>query len=177
MSTPKKFLLGVFDNEHHMKEAAVEIKKSGVKIFDIFTPFPLHGLDELLDIKRTRLPYVTFLAGLTGATFAICFQTWTHSFSWPLKIGGKPYFSLPAYIPITFELTVLFGAFISVFAFLFRSRLFPRPEFKNIHPRVTNDQFVIALEQTAQLNEEKMRTILKSHHAVEVKTTDYEVCS
>lgn len=141
-----RFILGIFKDEHDMVEAAKYLVNKDIKIFDIFTPFPVHGLDDLLGIKRTRLPIVTFLAGLTGLITAIGFQYWVSVVTWPINVGGKAFNSLAAFIPVAFEITVLFGAFITIFAFLFRSKLFPKFGKGVIYKDATQDSFVIALE-------------------------------
>lgn len=138
------YLLGVFQDEHEMLHAAQELKKNKIAIHDIYTPFPVHGLDEVLNITRSRLPYVAAIAGTIGLSLALYFQYWVSVIDWPINVGGKPFNSFAAFIPVAFEITVLFGAFITVFAFLFRSKLLPIFSDKVFHPGVTQDKFVIA---------------------------------
>ena len=121
----KKYLVGIFTDEHDMLHAAQDLRKSKIEIHDIYTPFPVHGLDEVLSIKRSRLPYVTAVAGSIGLTLALYFQYWVSAVDWPINVGGKPFNSFAAFVPIAFEITVLLGAFATVFAFLFRSKLIP----------------------------------------------------
>ena len=141
----KKYLLGVFDDEHDMIKAATELRSKKIPIHDIYTPFPVHGLDSLLDIRRTRLPVVTFIAGFIGCSFALLFQYWVSVVDWPINVGGKSYNSFAAFIPVAFEITILFGAFITVFAFLFRNKLSPLLQNTIIHPGASQDKFVISL--------------------------------
>ncbi|MCM2348819.1 MAG: DUF3341 domain-containing protein [Bacteriovoracaceae bacterium] len=140
-----KYLLGVFHDEHDMIHAAKALKKSKIVIHDIYTPFPVHGLDQYLDIKPTRLPVVTLVAGTTGLVLALLFQYWVSVIDWPINVGGKPFNSFAAFIPVAFEITVLFGAFITVFAFLMRSKLAPVFSSGIMHSGATQDKFVIAL--------------------------------
>ncbi len=142
----KKYLLGVFHDEHDMIRAAQELRKSDISIFDIYTPFPVHGLDQYLEIKPTRLPVVTFIAGTAGLVLALLFQYWVSVIDWPINVGGKPFNSFAAFIPVAFEIMVLFGAFITVFAFLLRSKLVPMFSGSIMHTGATQDKFVIALE-------------------------------
>lgn len=140
----KKYLVGIFEDEHSMVHAAKELKKSNVLIHDIYTPYPVHGLDGILDITRSRLPYVTGIAGGIGLTIALSFQYWVSVVNWPINVGGKPFNSFVAFVPVAFEITVLLGAFITVFAFLFRSKLIPLLSKNIIHAGATQDKFVVA---------------------------------
>ena len=142
----RRFLIGTFSDEMGMIHAAEKIRKKNIDIFDIYTPFPVHGIDHLLDIKRSRLPIICFFAGGIGLAFAIWFQIWTSKASWPLNVGGKPFNSFPAFIPVAFEITVLFGALITVAAFFFRVRLFPGAPAEIPSLRVTDDRFAIVVE-------------------------------
>lgn len=166
----KKYLLGVFVDELEMLHAAHELKKSKIEIHDIFTPFPVHGLDEVLNITRSRLPYVTAIAGGTGLTLALIFQYWVSVIDWPINVGGKPFNSFAAFVPIAFEITVLFGAFISVFAFLGRSKLVPVFTANIMHEGATQDKFVIALAlKDASIDTNNISKTLTSLGASEVE--------
>lgn len=140
-----KYLLGVFDDEHDLIHAAEDLKGRKIPIFDIYTPFPVHGLDGILDIKRTRLPVVTMIAGTVGCFFALFFQYWVSVIDWPIIVGGKAHNSFAAFIPVAFEITILFGAFITVFAFFYRNKLAPIVQNSVMHIGASQDKFVIAL--------------------------------
>lgn len=165
----RKYLLGVFNDEHDMVHAAQELKKAQVSIHDIFTPFPVHGLDGLLDIKRTRLPVVTMIAGTIGCSFALLFQYWVSVVNWPINVGGKAFNSFAAFIPVAFEITILFGAFITVGAFFFRAKLKPLLSPSVYHPGATQDKFVIALDANGSLDLDKASSTLKSFGASDVE--------
>lgn len=139
----KSYLVGIFDNEDNLLHAGKKLKESNLTIYDFYTPFPVHGLDDIQNIERTRLPFVTFIAGATGLTIAILFQVWTSAFDWPINVGGKPMLSIPAFIPVTFELMVLFGALVSVLAFFIRSNLYPSKETIIFDRRQLDDRFVV----------------------------------
>lgn len=166
----KRFIVGHFEDEEKLVAAAVSLKKEGLKIYDFFTPFPVHGLDEILDISRSRLPVVTFFMGLFGLILAIGFQVWTSAFDWPINVGGKSMLSIPAFIPVAFELTILFGALSTVAAFLWKAKLFPTKEIELIHTKQTDDLFVIVLENIGSTHDfEKIDRILKNEGASEVR--------
>ncbi len=143
----KRYLVGIFDSEVETLTATKELIAKNIRVDEVFSPYPIHGIDEVLGIKRSRLPIVCFIAGLIGFSIALFFQTWVFTDSWPMIVGGKPFNALPAFIPVTFELTVLIGGLTTVAAFLFRSKLFPMQSVSLIDPLLTDNHFVIAIEQ------------------------------
>jgi len=153
----KKFLFAIFETEETLLKAAQGLKKRAIKIFDIFTPYAVHGLDEAMGLKRSWLPIVCFFAGASGCVLALWLQIWTSAVSWPINVGGKPFNSLPAFIPITFEMTILFAGLITTAAFFMRSKLFPGKPAIIFNHRVTDDRFVIAIKEPF---DEKMITEL-----------------
>ncbi len=166
----KKLILGVYDNEKTLMRAIKSIRGNEVKLRDVFTPYPVHGLDDVMGIKPSRLPIVSFIAGAIGAASALYFQYWTVGVSWKLNIGGKPPFALPSFIIITFETMVLSAALIMVGAFFLRSKLFPTFNTDVIHPGATNDQFIIAIDpQNNDVEEDKIKTMLKDNGASDVQ--------
>jgi len=106
----KHYIIGVFGDEEPLLEAVKEVRASGTRIHEVYTPFPVHGLDELLGYKRSRLPKAAFLFGCLGFTLAITMQTWMLGIDWPMNIGGKPALAWPDFVPVSFELTVLITA-------------------------------------------------------------------
>ena len=116
-------VVGYFNNENNLLEAAKATYSAGYKNFDTISPFPIHGMDDAMGLKRSIIPWVTFFAGLTGCVFATWFQWWTSAVDYPLNIAGKPFFSLPAFVPIIFEITVLFAGLASFGAVLLLCRL------------------------------------------------------
>jgi hypothetical protein len=153
-------LQAAFEDETALLRATHAVRRAGVEIADAFTPYPVHGLEEAMGLRRSRLTWVCFAAGLTGAASAIGFQIWTSAVSWPLNVGGKPFASIPAFIPVTFELTVLSAALASAFFFFFRSRLYPGRAAAP-PPRVTDDRFVLVVADS-----ETARRLLASAGAV-----------
>ncbi len=174
----KQFVVGIFEDETNLVHAAEDVVAKGIDIYDIYTPFPVHGLDDLLKIKRTRLPYVTFLAGGAGLAVALTLQIWTSAVDWPLNISGKPYISTLAFIPISFELTVLFGALTTVLMFFVAAKLFPTKKAVLLDLRQTDYTFVLAVEKTGNVNETTLTEVLKKHGATSVvtKSEDFDGC-
>jgi membrane protein implicated in regulation of membrane protease activity len=159
-----------FDDEVPLLQAVKILRESKEIITDVLSPFPVHGLDEALSIKRSRIPVVGFIFGALGAILAFGFQAWVFTVSYPLIIGGKPFFSVPTFIPITFEVTVLFAGLSMVAALLIRSRLKPDISFKPVDERITDDRFVIlvdAADEKTTLN--RVKSLLSGIHTLEIR--------
>ncbi|MHA6249004.1 DUF3341 domain-containing protein [Pontibacter sp. CAU 1760] len=165
----KKFILGIYEDEDVLLHAIENIRAAGTKIYEVFSPYPIHGIDDVLGIKRSRLPIVAFFGGLTGMSFALWMQIWMLGFDWPMIIGGKPHIALPSFIPVTFELTVLFAAFSMVIAFFIVSNLKPSLRVNMLDKRSTDDKFVMAIEVKEGVTDlEALNKLLRSNGAVEV---------
>lgn len=157
----KRVVTGYFKDETDLKSAISKLQENNVEIADVFTPFPVHGLERLLKYRRSHIPKVGFWAGVLGTISALAFQIWVNTIDYPIIFGGKPYTSLPSYIPVAFELTVLFSSFAMVFAFLIRSNLGAGAKNKIFDPQVTDDRFLILLEPPGE--EEGQINTLKEH--------------
>ena len=159
-----------FDDEVPMLEAVRLLRANKELIIDVLSPFPVHGLDEALSIKRSRIPVGGFIFGALGAILAFGFQAWVFTVSYPLIIGGKPFFSVPTFIPITFEVTILFAGLSMVAALLIRSKLKPDIRFKALDERITDDKFVILVnindDQTAL---QRITTLLSGIKTLEIR--------
>lgn len=166
----KKFVVGNFYDEAVLFPAVKQVRKQGYKIHDVYTPFPIHGLDAAMGLRDTSLHTAGFIYAITGTTVAVSFITWVLTTDWPLNIGGKPFFSLPAWIPITFELTVLFSAVGMVLTFCYLCQLAPFVKKDHFHLRATDDTFVMAIECTDKTNEAEVQQFLESMGAAEVTT-------
>lgn len=161
-------VFGLFSTPGEIMKAAEACKNSQYRGYDCYTPFPVHGLDDAMGLKRSRLPYVTFFCGIAGATIGFGWQAWMHSSLYLLNIGGKPLFSWPAYIPITFEMTVLLGAHLMVAAFWIVNR-FPNTKPKILHPGLTSDKFGLFIPtESPHYNEEEVVHFIKELGASEV---------
>jgi len=142
-------LLAEFDTTRALTRAAEAVRDAGYRRWDCYSPFPIHGLDRAMGLRDTRLPWLVLLAGITGAGSAILMQWWMNAKDYPYLISGKPLFSLPANIPVAFEVTVLFSALTAVLALFMFNRLpqFYHPVFRSRRfKRVTCDRFFIAIE-------------------------------
>jgi len=164
----KKFVVGNFDDEEVLFPAVKKVRRAGYKIHDVFTPFPIHGLDKAMGLRDTSLHIAGFCYGITGTMTAVGFITWALTIDWAINFGGKPYFSLPAWIPITFELTVLFAAVGMVLTFCWLCQLAPFVKKDHFNPRSTDDTFVMALEITGKTNEQEAIAFLNSVGAKQV---------
>ena len=166
----KKFVVGCFDDEATLFPAVKQVRTAGYKIKDVYTPFPVHGLDHALGMRETSLHTAGFIYGITGTTTAISCISWIFTKDWPLNIGGKPNFAFPAWIPIAFELTVLCAAVGMVLTFLYICQLAPSLKRHHFHPRATDDLFVMVIECTDKMNEEELKSFLVSVGAQEINT-------
>jgi len=164
----KKFVVGCFDDEKVLFPAVKNVRKAGYKIHDVYTPFPMHGLDHAMGIRETSLHTAGFIYAAMGTTTALAGIGWIFTKDWPLNIGGKPHFSLPAWIPITFELTVLFSAVGMVLTFCYLCNLAPFVKKHHFHLRATDDLFVMAIECTDKTNDAEVQAFLKNAGAMEV---------
>jgi hypothetical protein len=135
-------IMAEFDTATQLVDAARQVRDAGYKKTDAFSPFPLHEIDEALGIKRSVLPYLIFCGGITGLVSALGLVYFVHVVDFPIIVGGRPHFSLPAFIPPMFELTILFSAFTAVFGMLFLNKL-PSP----YHPVFNVPRFALATRE------------------------------
>ncbi len=164
----KKFAVAAYDDEEVLFPAVKSVRKKGYKIHDIYTPFAVHGLDEAMGLKGTDLHIAGFIYGLCGTSTAIGFISWIYCSDWPINYGGKPHFALPAWIPVTFELTVLFAAVGMTLTFCYLNQIMPGVKKHVFHPRQSDDLFVMAIEIGKHGNEQEVTNFLKSTGAKEV---------
>lgn len=156
----------LFDTPDSIIEASKKVNAAGYKKFDVNTPYPVHGMDSAMGLKPTRLGFVTLAFGFSGAIFIMLFMWWTLSQNYPMIIGGKPFFAMPAFIPITFETTVLLGALSTVFGMI--AAFFNLPN--NNHPlhdtnymrSVSSDKYGLVIEADDKLFDEvKVKGLFK----------------
>lgn len=163
-------IFGHFTDEHDLLEGIKELQEKKIQIQDVRTPFPVHGLDAVLKLRRSHLPKIAFFAGAVGGTLGLLFQIWVFTQGWPLNFGGKPFMSIPSFIPVTFELTVLFAAYTMGIAFLIRSQLGPGAEPDILDELVTDDHFQIILTpESNDLTDEELQQALSGIGAMDVK--------
>jgi len=170
-----KFITGVFSDDETVLKAARSLRGNDIKIHEVYSPFPIHGIDEVLGYKRSRLPRAAFLFGTLGLFLALLMQFWMMGIDWPMIIGGKNFASLPPFIPVTFELTVLISALGMVGVFMLASDLKPYKKPKIFDLRITDDKHVIAIELAQnEGNEGKIKEVLGSGGAEEVNEITFD---
>ena len=170
----KKFITGNFYDEAVLFPAVKKVRRAGYKLHEIFTPFPIHGLDKAMGLRDTGLDRAGFIYGITGTTTAVGFITWALTIDWQLNIGGKPFFALPAWIPITFELTVLFASIGMVLTFCYLCQIAPFVKKDHFNLRSTDDTFVMVLECSDKTNEADTINFLQSMGAADVQVVHKE---
>jgi hypothetical protein len=161
----------IFDDEEPLMSVAKSFHSKGIFIKDVFTPFPVHGLDAAIGVPRTRIAICAFLYGLTGAALATLMMWYMMVNDWPTDVGGKPsfayYMNVPAFIPITFESTVLCAAHGMVITYYLRCWMLPGVKAKNPDPRTTDDKFMMVIEAKEE-EKANIESMLKSGGASEV---------
>lgn len=170
----KKFVVATFDDEKVLFPAVKNVRKSGLKIHDVYTPFAVHGLDHELGLRDTSIHTAGFIYGISGTITALSFMSWVFTSDWPINFGGKPFLSLPAFIPITFELTVLFAAVGMVLTFCYICQLAPFVKKHHFSSRATDDTFVMAIECNSKTNTDEVIDKLKTLGALNVEVQNAE---
>ena len=169
-----RVIQAMYNDDDILMDAVKEVRAANHHIAEVYTPFPVHGLDKAMGLKGTRIAITAFLYDCVGFSFAIWMMNYMMIEQWPQDIGGKPSFSfilnMPAFVPIMFELSVFFAAHLMVITFYMRSRLWPFKEAENPDPRTTDDMFV--MEVTVDGNEEELISFLENTGTVEIKVTE-----
>jgi len=143
----REFMVASFSEEGSLCRAVERIREAGFKIYDVYAPYPVHGLEERMGLHRSRLPVIAFLAGLAGCAGAFGLQFYCSVLDWSLDVGGKPPNSTLAFVPIAFELTVLSAGLATVAAFLARCKLFPGASPAQFERGTTEDAFALVLRR------------------------------
>lgn len=166
----RRFFLGVYENETDILGVTAAVRRLGLPIIDVYTPYPVHGLDQKMGLKPSKLPWICFALGLVGAISKVWFEYWTSATDWPINVGGKPWDSLPAFIPITFEVMVLFAGLSTVAAFLFSRRLFPGRKASIPFEGITDNRFVIIIEEVdASIEKKVIMKVLQEFNALHIE--------
>jgi len=162
-------LLGFFERESDILGATRAMREAGFRIADVYTPYAVHGMDKAMGLAPSKLPWVCFLLGLLGAALKVWFEFWTTAQDWPINVGGKPWNSLPAFVPVTFEVMVLFAGLSTVVAFLFVSRLYPGKKAVLADRAVTDHHFVLVIEESdAAFDSVKVHQLLNQYNVIRV---------
>lgn len=165
-------LLGVFDGVDAAIEAVDRLREAGLKRFTVFAPAPDHDLEHAIHAPHSPVRLFTLVGGLTGAAAGFALPTWT-SLDWPLVTGGKPIISIPAWVIIAFELTILFGALSTVLGLFINARLPQRQRGLVYDPSFSSDHYGVHIEAPGK--ESQVRSIFQDAGAVEVRGAHEEV--
>lgn len=167
-------IYAMYDDDEVLKDGAKKLVSKGVKVSEVFSPFPIHGIDPIIGIKNTRLGIMAFIYGLTGLTLATIGMRYFMIVDWPMNIGGKPNFSylenILSFIPISFEFTVLCAAHGMAITYLLLNKTLPGMPASNPDPRTTDDKFVIELRTSENSNysAEDLEKMLKETGMIEI---------
>lgn len=175
-----KVLHAMYDDEEKLMHSASRLVEKGIRVKEVYSPFPIHGLDPIIGVKRTRLGIASFMYGMTGTSLALLGMYYFMIYDWPMNIGGKPSFSLienlPAFIPVTFEFSVLCAAHGMAITYLLRNGTLPGMPAQNPDPRTTDNMFVmeITTDQNHDHSADELAELLKDDNLVELSVKDYE---
>jgi hypothetical protein len=170
----EKVIYAMYDDDDVLKDGAKLLVAKGVKVADVFSPFPIHGIDPIIGVKQTRLGIMAFLYGLTGLLLATLGMRYFMVVDWPMNIGGKPNFTyldnILAFIPITFEFTVLCAAHGMAITYLLSNKTIPGMPASNPDPRTTDDKFVmeLRLSDNSKFTEEELNAMLQETGIIEL---------
>lgn len=169
----KKLIYAVYDDPDATVVAGKKITDAGIKVNTVYSPFPVHGIDDAIKLPRTRISVSAFLFGMTGTALASLMIWYMLIYDWQMNIGGKPSFSFaenfPAFVPVMFESTVLLGAHGMIATFFFLNRLAPGMSPRNPDKRSTDDKFIIEIDPAKQkMSEDEIKNLLKESGALEI---------
>lgn len=164
----------MYDDDDVLKDGAKKLVAKGIKVAEVFSPFPIHGIDPIIGIKNTRLGIMAFLYGITGTIIATLGMRYFMISDWPMNIGGKPNFSyldnILAFIPVTFEFTVLCAAHGMAITYLLRNKTLPGMIASNPDPRTTDDKFVMEfrMSENSNFSSEELLDLIKTTGVSEI---------
>ncbi len=174
MEKDKNFIVGVFGDHDILLGAVKKVREEGIKIYEVFNPYPVHHLEDALGYKRSKMPVAAFFFGLTGTTCAILMQVLMMGVDWPMIIGGKSFIAVPDFVPVTFEMTVLFSAFGMVGTFLFTRDLKPYKIPRVFDRRSTDDKHIMAIDiADNKKSPEEIKSLLQEVKAEEVYDKEF----
>ena len=172
---PSSFLVATFADPEKLLHAVWAVRRENLRIYDVYAPYPIHGLDAAMGVRRTRLPWITFVVGCCALGLALTFQLYTTVLDWPLNVGGKPDNSTLAFVPICFELTVLLSGLATVAALFLRARLYPGKKELLFAEGVTNDTFALVLrKREAPFDIHRARKLLQESGANRIQEREAE---
>jgi hypothetical protein len=167
-----KVIHAIYNDDDILLQAVKKVRDGHYHIEEIYTPFPVHGLEKAMGLADTRIAITSFIYGLVGLSVAIIMMNFIMIQDWPQDIGGKPSFSyfenMPAFVPIMFEMTVFFAAHLMVITFYLRSRLWPFKKAENPDVRTTDDHFLMEVDVSSH-DVESLKKFMKETGAIELK--------
>ena len=169
-------MVGIYDHEEKLLKAVKKIRKAGIDIYDALTPFPVHGLEDAMGLKENMLHTAGFFFGLTGTSVGFTLITFISKFNYPLIVGGKPYWALPSYVPIMFEMTVLYAAVGMTITYMVRNELWPGRVPRIFDKRTTDDKFALtfAIDHLSDEEVNVIKNLLTETGASEVNHKEFE---
>jgi hypothetical protein len=166
----RRLHVSVYAREEDIIGATNAAREKGLVIADVYTPYAVHGLDRAMGLRPSRLPWVCFVLGLLGAALILFFQVWASAIDWPINVGGKPWNSIPAFVPAAFEVTVLMGGLGTVIAFIVMAGLRPWRDASVVDPRVTDDHFALVLVgEGTPFDRAAVESMLSRFHPVKIE--------
>lgn len=174
MATKTYGVVAYFSSSAEISDAAKKVAAKGYRNWETYTPFPIHGMDDIQGLKPSIVPWATLVGCLIGFSTAVGLQCWTSAIDWPLNVGGRPFYSIPAFIPIMFELTVLLGG-LSTAAFMFFLNGMPITRDHPFDPRITDDKFALYVPIQGA-GQEEIAGFLQTLHAEKVSVVTEPVC-
>ena len=168
----KPALVGFFNDPDDLVAAAAEATEMGFKGVDAYSPYPIHGIEEVMKIGRSWIPKAALFMLFTGATLGWALQYWTHSIDYPINVGGRPYNAWPAYVVIIFESGILLAGITTFLSIFLSCRLFPNPFTKPLDEDLTNDRFCLVIPVRKEGAEEPATRLLKRMGADEIRKLD-----
>ncbi len=172
----KNYIYGIYSHEDPFMKAIQSVQADGIEVTDAYSPFPVHGIDEILGIKETSLHTAGFVLGLTGTITALGVITFVTTINYPTLFGGKPFWSIPAFIPIIFESTVLMAAVGMFFVYIKRNDLYPGKIPMIIDERTTDDKFALAIgvDNKTEAEIAAIKAALQKSGAEEINAKSFE---
>lgn len=169
----EKAMYAIYDDDYVLLESAKHLVAKGIHIRDVFSPFPIHGLDPVIGLKPTRLAITAFIYGMIGVSLALTGMWFFMIHDWPLNIGGKPNFSIidniPSFVPVTFEFGVLCAGHGMAFTYLLRNWTLPGFKAKNPYPRTTDDRFVMEIHASdCNVSKEDIKALINETCVLEI---------
>jgi hypothetical protein len=167
--TTATHMVCMFDRDEDVVHAAAASRDAGIEIVDAFTPYPVHGLSAAMGLAPSRLTWLCFGLGALAGGAMLLFQHWASAVDWPINVGGRPWNSFPAFVPVAFEAIVLTAALGTFAGFLAVARLHPWRPANVPDPRVTDDRFALVLRCAGPEQRQQVEILMRRFRAASVE--------